>query len=144
MSRAAIWTSLVEDEMLNDYGITEDTLFHNYSMEERPVNDGAFGILRWQNQDPPLWQSVKPPARLDIWIHYPKELSNDYSKVITVLNRIDTVFNSLIDVDGSDGDTVSFVRFMGRSADYSDDGFNTISKSASYEIYYRTTTSVVV
>jgi hypothetical protein len=145
MSRQVIFDALASDPVLNTMGLNEDTIFHNYSTEERPVSTGAFAILRWGEQDRPpftdaglpVGDQVKAPVLLFIWVHWPIELTNDFTKLDKMLDQIDNVLFAVEDVHGNDGYAVTLVRIMGRSADLIDDGFNTITKNASYEVLAR-------
>ena len=141
MSRAAFFDRLIADPVLSGFGLNDDTVLHNYSKEERPTNATPFVVLRWGAQTRPPWQDpdvpVKPYEPVSVWVHWPAEVTNDYGKIIAVLNQIDSVVRDLRDVPGSDGDTLSFVQIGGRSPDLFDDGFNTITKYADYEVYSR-------
>ena len=136
--RGAFIDALVADPILNGYGVNDDTVFHNWSSEERPANTTPFLILRWGTQDRPKFSGeVKSPVNLTIWVHWPKEITNDYTKIETVLDQIDVVVKDIRDLPGTEGETISFVTIGGRSGDYVDDGFNTITKTGDYEIYSR-------
>lgn len=137
MSRAAFFNALISNPILNAIGLTQDTIFHNYSSEERPSDSTPFVIFRWGDTLAPRWQTVKSPEQLTIWIHWPAELTSDYSKLINIFDEIDSVAKNLRDVPGSDGYTLSFVTIGGRSGDLFDEGFNTITKNASYELHSR-------
>jgi hypothetical protein len=80
---------------------------------------------------------VKSPERLSLWIHFPKEDVEDFTQIQKALDLVDTALFTARDVVGSDGYTFSFARATGRSGDFNDTGFNTISKNAGYEIFYR-------
>jgi hypothetical protein len=137
MSRAAFFEALVADPTLNGYGINDETVFHNWSAEERPTNATPFIILRWGEEAKPLWGSEveRGPRQLVVWVHWPAEVTNDFDKINVVLDQIDVVARDLRDVPGSDGYTLSFVEVGGRSPDLTDDGFNTIMRTGSYSVY---------
>lgn len=137
MSRAAFFDALVGNPELNGYGINEDTVFHNWSNEERPTDNTPFVILRWEDEAKPIWGSERErgPRNLTLWVHWPLQVTNDFSKINAVLDKIDDVVVDLRDVAGSDGYTLSFVQLGGRSPDLVDDGFETITRNASYQIY---------
>lgn len=139
MSRNATFEILANTSDLNALGINRDSIWHNWTLEERPNSTGPFVILQWGAQDAPPFQQepTKSPERLSLWIHFPKEDSEDFTQIQRVLDRIDTALFDARDVPGSDGYTLSFVRATGRSGDLNDTGFNTISKNAGYEIFYR-------
>lgn len=137
MSRAAFHDALVADPILQGLGVSAATLFHNWSSEERPSNTTPFAILRWEDEAKPIWGSERErgPRNLTLWVHYPLAVTNDFNKINVVLDRIDDVVTELRDVVGSDGKTLSFVQLGGRSADLTDEGFETITRNASYQIY---------
>jgi hypothetical protein len=137
MSRAAFFDALVADLDLNALGINEDSVFPNYSKEERPTDNGPFFILRWNGQEAPMWQNVKRPETLTFWVHYPAELTSDYGRLIKILDAVDDVVKNWRDLAGDDNYTLSFVQIGNRSADFYDDGFNTISKNGTYEVHSR-------
>lgn len=141
MSRAAFFEALVNDHQLNSIGVNNDTVYHNYSSEERPSDTTPFIILRWGVRQRPRWSDpdlvVNSPENLTVWVHWPRELTNDYTKLNGILDRIDEVSREIRDIPGSDGYTLSFVHIGDRSGDYLDAGFHTIAKNAAYEIHSR-------
>lgn len=141
MSRAAFFDIITTDPELNSIGINDDTVFHNYSNEERPSDTTPFIILRWGVQQRPRWADpdfvVKSPENLTLWVHWPRELTNDYTKLNKILDRIDEVSRNVSDMPGSDGYTLSFVHIGDRSGDFLDSGFHTIAKNAAYEVHSR-------
>lgn len=137
MSRAAIFDAITGDTALNLLGITEDSVFQNFSLEERPIATGPFIILRWGDSDRPQFGDVKNPVRLTLWVHYPLEESTDFTRLDNILDACDATLSSVEDVDGTDGYAVTCVRATGRSGDFKDDGFQTISKNAGYEVLAR-------
>jgi hypothetical protein len=137
MSRAAIYESIVGNENLNVIGIDEHSVFHNYTLEERPIDSGPFMILRWGEVDRPPFNGAKSPVRLTIWMHWPLEETNDFSKIDKAFDICDDIFIDLNNVAGVDGYTVTSVRSTGRSGDLKDDGFQTITKNAGYEVLSR-------
>ena len=137
MSRAAFYDALVGDSTLNSYGVNSDTVFHSWSSEQRPSDTTPFVILRWEDEGKPIWQSEpqRGPRNLTLWVHCPLAITNDFNRLTAVLDRIDKVVTELRDVAGNDGYTLSFVQLGGRSPDLVDDGFETITRNASYQIY---------
>ena len=137
MSRAAFFDLLTSNPELNALNINEDTVFPNYANEERPSDSTPFIILRWGETGRPNWGSAKSPEPVTIWVHWPAELTNDYTKLITILDKIDDVVRGARDVVGQDDYTLSFVEVLGRSADFLDQGFNTIAKNGTYQVFSR-------
>lgn len=144
MSRSAVFSAITSNASLNAVGIDEDSVFHNYSLEQRPVPTGPFMILRWESQDAPAFRDddlgdVKSPVRLIIWTHFPLEETNDFSRIDEVMDLCDSSLRSVKDVAGVDGYTVTCIRATGRSGDFKDDGFQTITKNSGYEVLSRRT-----
>ena len=139
MSREAVYETLANSAGLNSLGIQGNRLFPNWSLEERPVPEGPFIILRWGAMDDTRWQTVKEPVRLTIWIHIPVEVSDDFSILDNILDACDKSLRKMWDVVGADGYTVSQVRVGGRSGDIKDNGFQTITKSGTYQVLARIT-----
>lgn len=134
-ARAAFAESLWADPVLNAAGLNDDTIFHNYSSEERPRDDGPFVIMRYGAQNRPAFRDVKSPEPVTVWVHWPIVLTNDYEKLIKILDRIDEVAGEIRDVPAHDDYILSFVEIGGRSADLVDDGFATITKNADYQLH---------
>lgn len=137
MSRAAVFTVLTEDEDLNDLGINEDSVFPNYSLDECPVADGPFLILKWEGQEANPFGKVKSPVVLTIWAHYPADVSEDFADLDLLLDAVDAALETLDDTEGEDGYTVTCVRATGRGGDLKDEGFHTIAKNSAYEVLSR-------
>lgn len=142
MSRSAFYEALVVDPVLNGMGINDDTVFHNWSNEERPTDATPFVILRWGIQAEPVFRDddagdVRAPELVTVWVHWPREVTNDYEKLVKALDAVDDCVKGMRDLPGNDGYTLSFVRVGGRSEDILDEGFNTIAKTSTYNVYSR-------
>jgi hypothetical protein len=136
MSRAAFHDALCNDSELNSFGLDDDSIFHNWSSEELPREDGPFIILRWGRTPAPMFNGeVKGPESVRVWVHWPIKLTNDFFKIINILDAVDRVVKELRDVAGVDGYTLSFVTIGDRSEDFTDDGFGTITKNAEYQLF---------
>jgi hypothetical protein len=134
---AAQGGSLANYEPLNDIGVDRDSIFHNYSLEDRPVEGVPFVILNWLDSPPRFWDGVKAPEKLDLWMNIPKEITEDFMTLNSYLDLVDDCFDELQDVAGVDGYTLSFISDNGRSKDIEDKGFKTIARSAHYNVFYR-------
>ena len=142
MSRAAVYDALAGNDALNELGITEDSVFANYSLDESPVTNGPFLILRWENEDRPVFSDpnqsvVKNTRNLTVWAHIPAVLSTDFNRLDAILNSVDDALVPMVHVAGEDGEVVTSVRAFGRSSDFKDEGFKTISRNATYQILSR-------
>lgn len=137
MSRTAFYDALTSDVTLNALNVNEDTVFQNWTLEERPSHSTPFVILQWNGNDRILWQSHRPAEQLTMWFHWPYELSNDFTKLNKIIDAVDDAVLEMRDLPGIDDYTLSFVEIGSRSGDLKDDGFNTIAKSATYEVHSR-------
>lgn len=135
MSRRAVFQAIVTDSFLNGQGITDATVFANYSKDETPVRGFPFVILRWQER--PMRGNLTGPQILTVWVHWPKEDSTDFAKVDLILRRIEEVLIAMEHVDGADGYIVTCVRFTGEGGDLVDPGYNTITKNGAFEVLFR-------
>lgn len=153
MSRAAVFRALADDPELNGMGVREDTIFPNYAMDQSPTRKGMFVILRWTAQDFAGGSSIRSARsfrgtavtkgrgarNFEVWVHCPKELANDFGDIDVVLDRIEDVLLGMEHVKGADGQTVTCIQSTGRSPDTLDQGFDTVSRNASFEILSRPT-----
>jgi len=89
--------------------------------------------------DDTRWQTVKEPVRLYISAHMPIEVMDDFSYIDHILDACDSALRPMWDIVGEDGYTVSQIRVCGRSADVKDQGFQTITKNAAYQVLSRRT-----
>lgn len=133
--RAAFAEALYSDTYLNSLGMNDDSIFHNYSSEDRPRDDGPFIVMRYGTQSRPAFRNVKSAEPVTVWVHWPAHLTNDYEKLIQILDRVDWVADGIRDAPAHDGYTLAFVEVGGRSADLVDDGFGTITKTADYQLH---------
>ena len=142
MSREAIMTILTTDSGLNALNVNSNSVFQGQGMDERPASITPFVLVRWMDEDRPVFGTVKPPRRVMIWVHWPVELSNDYSKIDKVLDKIEDVLLDMQDVAGGDGYTVSNVSSAGRSPDLKDEGLQTFCRWAMFEVLSRKAVTV--
>lgn len=138
MSRAVVLGKLRGDTALNTL-VPPANILTNYSKEGRPSNldPGMFMILRWGDQR--IDRSVnRGPRDLTIWIHCPREKSEDFTDIDSVLPHLDRILLPLEDEPGGDGYTVTDISPAGgASGDLTDPAFNTIVRTVSYEVLSR-------
>lgn len=136
MSRSAVYDALANDVELNGMGITEDTIFANFSFEERPTGPDPFLILKWESQA--LVNGIhRGPRTLTIWAHIPKESSTDFGDIDVILDRVSDVLVAMEHVTGGEGNVVTSVRAMGTGTDHVDPGYDTIARNAAFEVLSR-------
>lgn len=138
MSRNAVANKLIQDSTLrNTLGVKEGSIVQAQGLNERPDNTGPFIMLHWLPEGSPVFGRVKPPRRLQVWAHYPVELSNDYKYVDGILDRVEDLLLEMEHVKGTDGMTVTCVRSTGRSADLKDEGLQTFTRWGAFEVLSR-------
>jgi len=144
MSRAAVFDAIANDTILNSLGINNLTVKTNHTFTDRPNFDGPFIVLRWEEST--IYSQTytgmrngldRAPRTLTVWTHIPKEVSDDYTRIDTILDRIDAIFDGMEHVIGSDGYTVTNIRKSGRSGDLNDDELGTIVRNAAYGVLSR-------
>ena len=131
MSRAAVFTALTTDPTLNLLEITADTVFPNWSSRTRP-SDKPFLILRWQEETRKV--NLNGPRVLEVWAHIPMELSTDYGRLDEILHFVGKAMMALEQKPGADGFTVTTVKDQGKSPDFYDSTYNTISRNAVFGV----------
>lgn len=144
-----IFEKISQDETLqNDFGITENNIFELQSLDERPVDDGYFIIINWQestvySQTYTGMQNgiTKAPRVMMVWVHTPKDKSRDYRPLDQILNRIDAILLPVEQEIGSDGMRVTCIAKQGRSGNLIDDGWKTITRNATYGVLYDETSA---
>ncbi|AHN84034.1 hypothetical protein GJ25_gp023 [Mycobacterium phage Hawkeye] len=139
MSRAVILDALRADVELGAQ-MSPENIISNYSKEGRPsnLNPGAFAIIRWGDKtiDPAVDTG---PRDMTVWVHYPEEVSTDFSRVDKILHRVKEVLLPLAEVMGADGQTLVCVDLFGESGDLTDPGFQTITRNVTFRVLSRMT-----
>lgn len=139
----AIYESLVEDEELNELGITEGRILEMQSVDERPFDSGYFLIINWQEST--VYSQTytgmangipKAPRVMMVWVHTPMDKTRDYRLTDRILNRIDDILLPVEHKTGSDGMRVTCIAKQGRSGNLIDDGWKTITRNATYGVLY--------
>lgn len=142
MSRAAIYNALTTDPTLialGFHGEPNATVLVNFDGDQRP-SDTIFMALNYQNEDWSLLfkRSIK---HLMVWVHCYREYSTDFTIIDKAIDAIDKVLTNLVQVDGSDGYTLTLAETESKSRDLRDDTYQTICRSVSYRILSRETVS---
>lgn len=119
--------------LLNDVApaaIPPERWFQLSSIDENP--EKPFGVFRLSGHTPGVTsRSATRRISCEVWVH---DVPGDYSGIDGILNRVDEVFDSVVNASGAEGEVVSQARWVSRSPDLNDDGFGTICKMSSFEI----------
>jgi hypothetical protein len=150
MTVQAIFDTLTRDSELNALGINESNVFEAQSVDERPVHEGPFIILRWeeptnytQSYSSSLNGIHRAPRTLTVWVHISWDETREFDLIDTILDRVDKVLDEMEHVPGQDGYTVTVASTAGRSGNLSDEGFKTITRNAVFGVLYRRETQPI-
>lgn len=135
MSRAAVLDALRADVELKTL-VPEGNIIANPDGEGRPkeLDPDNFIVLRWGEQD---WDSrmKRGPFNLTVWAHSPKEKTDSYNDINSILLRVTKILDGLELVEGDDGWRVTMIYPGGGwSGDLVDRGYNTIMKNALFKV----------
>lgn len=143
MTASVLMERLKADSILNDDLEVAGYIFEQQSLGKRPRHDGPYVVFNWQEST--LYSQTytgmqngidKAPRVLQVWAHFPKDVSTDYDDLNRILNRIDAIFGELIHQTGTDNQRVTMVRKAGRSANLQDEANKTITRHAVYGVLY--------
>lgn len=136
MSRGAVFSLLQDDEQLKALGGTGFTVLAEYDADQRPAGAKAFIVVCWRTVDYSAEIQDNGPKHFELWVHIPLVVSTDFGRLDTLLDRCDAIFKAVneagVPVDGGDGRHLEQVGFAGRGIDFTDEGYETICKSAAY------------
>ena len=140
MSRAAVIELLGNDEVLGEapYNIAEQNIFPTFAMQgsrRQPIEaDDYFIILRWEE----TLDTIGDVQVLTIWVHRSRSKGVNFKALRDMLWRIKQVLETSTSVVGSDGDTMTQARFKGMGPDLADEGYDTLTKYAIFEVNTKT------
>ena len=128
--------TLVADTNLHNLGITPDRIRESQSWDERPT-DGYFLSINFEEM---LFSSVtsisKGPRTMTVAVHHPWDLDRGYETLTSILNEVDDCLLPLEALAGSDGLRITSVRRQGRGGNQVDEGWKTITRTATYGVLY--------
>lgn len=137
MRPSAIYEALATDTKLQQYGVTEDRIVESQSVDSRPFADGHFITI---SGDEVLFSGTtaiaKGPRTFTIAVHINSEMSRDYGTIDFILAQASKSLTGIEDVIGADGCRVSQVAKTGRSGNLLDEGWNTITRNATFGVLY--------
>lgn len=123
--RALVRLALIEDPILVGLGIVPLGVLTGDvdTPEQRP-----FIQARWNNTTP----GIDVASRRDVvlWVH---DTPGDYDRIDSVIRRIKTIMASLVGVPHSAGHLM-VAEWTGDSADLTDDGHGTITRTTSFSV----------
>ncbi|WP_230870828.1 hypothetical protein [Mycobacterium canetti] len=135
MARDAVLTLLRNDALLAALGGTGFVVVPNFAADQRPNDAGTFIVIAWGVTDFDDSLQENTEHHFDLWIHIPVSVSTDFVRIDNINDRIDEIFVAVADnppVVGGDGWQLNHVGFEGRGPDFTDAGYQTICRRASY------------
>ena len=130
MSRAAVYQLLGVDLAMNGYGINPNTVFQSNTVDDPPTR--PFVIMRWGIKTSTF--DIHGPQSLDIWAHDDR---GDYSRIDSILHRAEVLLLNAAHLVGDDGYTLTSAEFVSCSEDLYDDGYQTITRYATFRVVSR-------
>jgi hypothetical protein len=137
MMPSIIYELLAQDQALNSLGITSSRIIESQSLDSRPFNDGYFVTVSFQELTMSTVSVIaRGPRVVTIAVHRSWEIDRQYRPIDKILNRIDQILLPIENAIGTDGVRVSKVMRQGRSANMADEGWKTITRTATYGVLY--------
>jgi len=136
MSRAAVIEMLGNDSVLGDapFNITEKHIFPTYAMQgsrRPPIEaDGYFFVLRWEE----TLDVLGDIQVLTVWAHRSRSAGVNFNALRTMLFRAKHILEEAAFVTGGDGDIFVQAKYKGMGPDASDEGYDTLTKYAIFEV----------
>lgn len=128
--------TLAGDTILAALGVTADRIRESQSWDERP-NDGYFLSINFEEMTFSGISAIsKGPRICTVAVHHPWDADRDFYTLTSILNRVDELLLPLESVAGSDGLRVTVIRRQGRSGNLTDEGWKTITRTATYGVLY--------
>lgn len=141
MARAAVLSLLRSDTTLADLGGAGFVVIPQHDADQKPDAE-AFMVICWRHTDFDDDIQNNAGRHFDLYVHVPvaasptgMQGSTDYGRIDAMIDRVDEILGAVEDgppIVGGDGYQLEYVGFEGRSFDFTDDGYQTICKYASY------------
>lgn len=110
--------------------------YESQSLDTRPHADGYFFTINMEESTIANSAISRGPRTVTVAVHHNAEIDRDYGPITRLLNLVDLAFQQIDDDSGSDGVRVSQVKRQGRSGNLLDEGWNTITRTATYGVLY--------
>lgn len=125
--RALIYSTLVNDSVLNAAGINDASAF---AVDVDTPQTRPFLQIRWGRTEIGLRRTVVSRRTLVVWIH---DQPGDYSVIDAILTRVKDLLLTLEGQSNGSGHVIA-VEWTGDSEDLADDGHGTITRNTSFEL----------
>jgi hypothetical protein len=137
MIPSLIFQKIANDSALNALGISSNTVFESQSLDERPVGNSHFVTVSFEEMlvSSPTALS-RGPRTVTIAVHRNWDDTRDYQNIDKILNRIDRLLLQIENEIGNDGVRITSVQRRSRSANMTDEGWRTITRTSTYGVLY--------
>jgi hypothetical protein len=125
MSRAAIQTALLAAP-----GLPAEQVWASNALDTPMA--WPFIIHRWDSVTPAF--KLIGTEQVIIWVH---DKPGSYDRINTILEWVKQELTDMVHVPGSDGRILTCVEWTGDSGDLYDDGWDTITRNASFTVVSR-------
>ncbi len=132
MSAGIVYDSLIDDPRMAEY--VGDRIYPDYSMETAPSDD-LFIVMRWGDQT--TLMKDRGPETLTVIANQPREMGSDYTVLNDILDLVKEIVLGLEQAEGRDRRSVTSCSCMGMSGNGYDPGFNTITRSVTFQVLLR-------
>lgn len=132
---AGVHELLAGNPRLVALGVSGQRITELQSTDEKPFDEGVFIVVNFEEQS--LIPSLnRGPRVVTMWVHSCDDRSRDYRPIDRILSVIDDVFSSAEHYTGTDGVRITGFRRQGRSGNLRDPGWNTIARTATFDVLY--------
>lgn len=122
-------------DLLDGVVVSAGKVVEAQSMDTRPVETGIFITVTMEETT--FTRGIRRgPRTMTIAVHQPWIESRDYDPLTDILNEIQGIFRIVADTTGSDGVRVTCLTPLGRGGNTEDEGWQTITRTATYGVLY--------
>lgn len=111
---------------------------HSWGTKPLPrPKDGYWLSITFEEMSMSAVSSIaKGPRNVTIAVHHPWEIDRDFDTLVSILNRVDEILLPVEQGKGTDGIRVTQIKRRGRSGNAEDEGWQTITRTATYGVLY--------
>jgi hypothetical protein len=137
MIPSAIYEAISGSPALSEIGITPERIIESQSIDSLPFQTGYFVTINFEEISMSSVTSLsRGPRTCTIAVHHSWDEDRDFGPLTSILNKIDAVLLPLEATTGEDGLRVTAVRRQGRSGNLVDEGWKTITRTATYGVLF--------
>lgn len=135
MRPSLIHELLVADATLQGLGIDADRIMESQSIDTRPFDSGVFLTVSFEETSYTL-PINRGPVIMTLAGHIPMDDGRDFTDIHIALNAAQVVLTAIENGVGNDGVRVGQASPLGRGANQTDEGWMTLTKTATYRVLY--------